>query len=122
VADLGPYFGTVLATRADDELSLQEVNIRFADALLSTTREIIAGERETDVIEAATRLLNLTENEAQEHYECLRRPSTGFVESGKIDRASIATLVALRQTYAPTPELATIMDAIDTVVLERALD
>jgi ABC-type nitrate/sulfonate/bicarbonate transport system substrate-binding protein len=122
VADLGPYFGTVLATRADDQLSLKEVNIRFADALLSTTREIIAGDREADVIEAATRLLNLTENEAQEHYDCLRRPSTGFVESGKIDRASIATLVALRQTYAPTPELATIMDAIDTVVLERALD
>ena len=122
VTDLGPYFGTVLATRAGDEASQKEVNLRFADALLETTREIVAGDREADVIEAAVRLLNLTEHEAQDHYECLRNPTTGFVESGRIDRASIATLVELRHLFSPTPELGTIIDAIDTVVLDRAIE
>ncbi|HUZ40311.1 MAG TPA: hypothetical protein VMU68_02830, partial [Acidimicrobiales bacterium] len=122
VTDLGPYFGTVVATRAGDEASLKGANLRFADALLETTREIIAGDREADVIEAAVRLLNLTEHEAQDHYECLRNPTTGLVESGRIDRASIATLVELRHSFSPTPELGTIIDAIDTVVLDRAIE
>lgn len=122
VTDLGPYFGTVLATRAGDETSLKEVNLRFADALLETTREIIAGEREADVIEAAVRLLNLTEPDARDHYECLRNPTTGFVASGRIDRASITTLVELRRSFSPTPELGPIIDAIDTFVLDRAIE
>ena len=122
VTDLGPYFGTVVATRAGDEASLKEVNLRFVDALLQTIRGIVAGDREADVIEAAVRLLNLTEHEAQDHYECLRNPTTGFVENGRIDRASIATIVALRQSFAPTPGLDAIINAIDTVVLDRAIE
>jgi hypothetical protein len=122
VSDLGPYYGTVLATLAGRDDSVVEVNLLFADTLHSTMREIVAGEREADVLEAAVRLLNLTEDEAQEHYACLRNPTTGFVESGKVDRASIATLVDLRRTYAPTPELNGILEALDSVILERALD
>jgi ABC-type nitrate/sulfonate/bicarbonate transport system substrate-binding protein len=122
VADLGPYYGTVLATLAGREGGVAEVNLRFADALLATTREIVASEREADVVEAAMRLLNLSEREAQDHYECLRDPTTGFVASGRVDRASIATLVDLRRTYSPTPELDAIMGAIDTVVLDGALE
>lgn len=122
VSDLGPYFGTVLATLADRDASVNEVNLHFADALLETIHQIVAGEREADVIESAIRLLNLTEGEAQEHYACLRNPTTGFVESGQVDRASIETLVELRRTYSPTPELNSILGAIDSVVLERALD
>ena len=122
VTDLGPYFGTVVATRAGDEASLKGANVRFADALLETTREIVAGDREADVIEAAVRLLSLTEHEAQDHYECLRNPTTGLVENGRIDRASIVTLVELRHSFSPTPELGTIIDAIDTVVLDRAIE
>jgi len=122
VSDLGPYFGTVLATRSGDEDSLKEVNLQLADALIATTHEIVAGDREADVIEAAMRLLGLTEHEAQDHYECLRNPTTGFAESGRIDRASIATLVELRHSFSPTPELDSIIDAIDTVVLDRAIE
>jgi len=122
VADLGPYYGTVLATLAGRDEAADDVHRRFADALLETTRAIVTGEREADVIEAARRLLNLSEREAQDHYACLRNPTTGFVESGRVDRASIATLVELRRTYAPTPELDAIMDALDTLILESALE
>ena len=122
VADLGPYYGTVLATLSDRGDDVNEVNQRFAGALLATTGEIIAGNRESEAIEAAMRLLNLSESEAQDHYECLRHPTTGFVASGRVDRASIATLVELRRTYSPTSELDEIMDALDTVVLDGVLE
>src|SRR5665213_166763 len=122
VSNLGPYLGTVLATLADRDESANEVNRRFVDALRETIHEIVAGDREDNVIESAMRLLNLTEEEAKEHYACLRNPTTGFVESGRVDRASIETLVTLRHTYAPTPELNGILSAIDSVLLEKALE
>jgi ABC-type nitrate/sulfonate/bicarbonate transport system substrate-binding protein len=122
VADLGPYYGTVLATLADRGDDVNETNQRFADALLATTGEIVSGDRETDVVEAAVRLLNLSGSEALEHYACLRNPTTGFVASGRVDRASIATLVELRRAYSPTVELDAIMDALDTVVLDGVLE
>ena len=120
VSNLGPYLGTVLATLAVRDESANEVNRRFVDAMLETIHDIVAGDREAHVIESATRLLNLTEEEAKEHYACLRSPTTGFVESGRVDRASIETLVTLRHTYAPTPELDGILGAFDSVLLERA--
>jgi ABC-type nitrate/sulfonate/bicarbonate transport system substrate-binding protein len=122
VSDLGPYLGSVLATLAGHEDSANEVNLRFADVLLTTVQEIVAGEREADVIEAATRLLYLNEREAQDHYACLRDPTTGFVEGGRVDSASIETLVELRRNYSPTPELDAILNEIDSIVLARALD
>jgi len=122
VSDLGPYFGTVLATLADlDEVATQR-NLRFADALLDTIHEIVAGEREADAIESAMRLLKLSELEARDHFACLQNPITGFVEGGRVDRASIETLIELRRTYASTPELNGILSAIGSVVLERALE
>jgi hypothetical protein len=122
VADLGPYFGTVLATLAGREDDVNEVNQRFAGALLATAGEIVSGGRRADVVEAAMRLLHLSEAEAHDHYECLLDPVTGFVASGRVDRASIATLVGLRRAYAPTPELDDIMDALDTVILDGVLE
>ncbi|MHB8378410.1 MAG: ABC transporter substrate-binding protein [Acidimicrobiales bacterium] len=122
VGDLGPYYGTVLATLANREGHVNDAHQRFTGALLATIGEIIADDRESDVIEAATRLLKLSKSEARDHYHCLRDPTTGFVASGHVDRASIATLVELRRTYSPTPELDTIMDSLDTVVLESVLE
>jgi ABC-type nitrate/sulfonate/bicarbonate transport system substrate-binding protein len=122
VADLGPYYGTVLATLADRGGDVNEVNQRFAGALLATAGEIISGARKADVVEAATRLLHLSDAEARDHYDCLLDPVTGFVASGRVDRASVATLVELRRAYAPTPELDRIMDALDTVVLDGVLE
>ncbi|MEO9181722.1 MAG: hypothetical protein ABI298_08755 [Acidimicrobiales bacterium] len=122
VTDLGPYYGTVLATLADRDDDNGETNQRFASALLETIREIASGEREADVIEAATRLLHLTEGQAHVHYACLRHPMTGLVESGRVDRASIATLIELRRAYAPTPELDAITDALDSLVLDDVLE
>jgi ABC-type nitrate/sulfonate/bicarbonate transport system substrate-binding protein len=122
VADLGPYYGTVLATLADREDDVRDACQRFAGALLATIGEIIAGDRKSDVIEAARRLLKLSDGEARDHYKCLRDPTTGFVANGRVDRASISTLVDLRRAYSPTAELDTIMDALDSVVLDGVLE
>jgi ABC-type nitrate/sulfonate/bicarbonate transport system substrate-binding protein len=122
VSDLGPYIGTVLATLASSDRAANDMSLRFAETMLTTIHDIIAGEREADVIETAIRLLNLNEQEAQDHYACLRHPRTGFVEGGRVDRASLETLIDLRRAYSPTTELDAILDEISSVVLWNALE
>jgi ABC-type nitrate/sulfonate/bicarbonate transport system substrate-binding protein len=120
VTELGPYLGTVLATNATDG-DMQAHVRRFADILLNVANEILRGERESDVVEAAVELLGLTEDQARDHYRCLTSPNTGLIGDGAVDREAIETLVKLRQTYSPTKELDTVLPSLDRVVDSRVL-
>ncbi|MDB5621406.1 hypothetical protein [Tardiphaga sp.] len=122
VADIGPYLGTVIAGMAVGDPVVDDTRRRFVDLLLETAREIVAGEREAEVIEAAMSLLNLTETEAQAHYACLLAPTTGLIPDGIVDRAPISTLLDLRRKYMPTLELDSIADSLATMVIDRALE
>lgn len=122
VADIGPYLGTVVAVIAADDPVVDDIRRRFTEVLLETSREILAGEREAEVIEATMSLLNLTETQAQAHYACLLAPASGLIPDGIVDRASISTLLELRRQYMPTPELDTIADSLASVVVDVALE
>ena len=121
VTDIGPYLGTVVAAMSTGNAAVKEVRGRFSHALQETVESILAGERESEAIEGAMALLNLSGPEAETHYACLLNPATGLVAQGKIDLASLSTLLGLRCSYMPTPELAGIPDLIDTVVDASAL-
>lgn len=121
VTDIGPYLGTVVAAMTSDDPALNEARARFVDALRETINEILAGEHHSAAVDAAMSLLGLNSAEAEAHYECLLKPQTGLVDDGKVDLASIETLLELRRTYLPAPELATIADSLTTVVTARAL-
>jgi hypothetical protein len=121
VVDIGPYIGTVVAAMKSSESDVIDARRRFTDVLLATANDIVGGEREADVIEAAMTLLNLTETQALAHYACLRAPNTGLIPSGIVDRASIATLISLRQTFMPTSELDTILATLESVVHSERL-
>ena len=122
VAELGPYLGTVIAAMATTDPSVAEVRQRFADALLGMSREILAGQWESEVIESAMRLLDLTEDEANAHRECLLDPQRGLISDGVVDRASIGTLIDLRRTYMPTPELDVVTESWEAMVIDHALE
>jgi ABC-type nitrate/sulfonate/bicarbonate transport system substrate-binding protein len=122
VADIGPYVGTVVAAMATTDPSASDIRTRFADVILETAQEILAGDRQSEVIDAAMSLLGLTEAEAEAHYACLLAPASGLVSDGVLDRASISTLLELRRAYLPTPELESIPDSLSTMVRSKALE
>jgi ABC-type nitrate/sulfonate/bicarbonate transport system substrate-binding protein len=105
VADLGPYLGTVVAALASPDDQVVAARLRLADALLATSREILDGGRDQEVVESATRLLGLDEIQARAHLDCLLDPERGLIPDGQVDEASVLTLVDLRRAYLPTDEL-----------------
>ena len=120
VTDIGPYLGTVVAAMTTSDPVVNETRRRFVDALLETVEGILAGEHQSEVIDSAMALLGLSDAEAEAHYACVLNPATGLVSDGIVDLASISTLLDLRRTYMPAPELATIASSLDTVVTGRA--
>jgi len=103
--DIGPYLGTVLAALTTTDPAIEERREHLAEALLATSREILDGRWETEVIDAATRLLGLSAAEAADHRACLMDPAQGLIGSGAVDADSVSTLIELRRRHRPTPEL-----------------
>ena len=116
VSELGPYLGTVvagLATTSDEEI---DVRRRFVEVLLATAREIVEGRRTEEVVRASMSLLELSEDEAREHYRVMTSPTTGLIPSGDLDMDAISTLVRLRAKFAPTVELDTVLASFPAIV------
>ena len=122
VSEIGPYLGTVVAAFHTEDSEKMAARRRFADALLETSREIVAGERNPEVVEAAMSLLGLSEADARAHCECLRERTNGLVPSGRVDPASITTLLELRHTHRPSAELEGVLDRLPEFIIEQALE
>ena len=121
VDTLGPYLGGVLAALKTDDGEARLARERFADALVETARSVLDERRESDVVDAAMAVLDLTEPEARAHYRTIIDPTNGLIADGRVDRASVATLVDLRRRFLPAPELDAILDSLGEVVLARAM-
>ena len=120
VAVVGPYLGTVVAAIESSDPEVRDLRLRFVDVLLETSREILDGQRESEVVEAAMRLLDLDAAEARAHLDCLLDPVRGLIPDGAVDRASIGTLIDLRRRYRPTPELDQVAHSWPSMVTGRA--
>ncbi len=116
VTEIGPYIGTVLATRANSPTHLALALERLRDVLLTSAREIVAGVGTEDLVKDAQSLLGLSEDQARRHVESLADSTTGFVTDGLVDRGSFETLVALREEHRPTPELALVGPGLSDLV------
>ncbi len=116
VSEIGPYLGTVLATRAAPGVALELAVSRLREVLLATAREIVNGVGVTELVSDAESLLGLDPDQARRHVESLAQSSTGFVTDGLVDRGSIETLVALRSEHRPTPELALVGPGLGDLV------
>jgi ABC-type nitrate/sulfonate/bicarbonate transport system substrate-binding protein len=121
VTEIGPYLGTVVAALTTDDPATIDVRQRFRDCLSETARRIVAGEREPQVIAAATSLLGLDEEQARAHHACVRSKVTGLTPDGLVDRAAMATVVELRRRFLATSDLDGVMDALDQFIAEGAL-
>ena len=120
VGDLGPYVGTVIAAVPTNVESTLDRRQRFCDVVLRTSSDILAGHRTSEVVDAAMALLELNEDQAREHYNCLTKSASGLVANGVVTLDAIETLVNLRRTYMPAPELDGILASMDEVLMGAA--
>ncbi|MFC4585359.1 ABC transporter substrate-binding protein [Sphaerisporangium corydalis] len=104
-----PYLGTVLCVVGDRRRP--EVDA-LAGALGHAAREIVSGGAGPLAAEEAADALGLSAALAARYVERLRDPDEGLVTDGVTDPGAMATVVGLRQRYAPRADdaLATALD------------
>ncbi|MHB1208175.1 MAG: ABC transporter substrate-binding protein [Acidimicrobiales bacterium] len=120
VGVLGPYIGTVIAALPSSDSETTEAHQRFCDVILETSRDILAGARASEVVNAAMYLLDLDERQAREHHACLSASPSGLIDAGVVDVNALTTLIELRRKYMPTPELDVILESIDDILIGSA--
>ncbi|MBW4077123.1 MAG: ABC transporter substrate-binding protein [Acidobacteria bacterium] len=120
VGELGPYIGTVIAALPSSDSETKDLRQRFCDVILETARDILAGARMSEVVDAAIYLLDLDESQAREHHACLSESPSGLIDDGVVDVTALATLIDLRRKYMPTPELDVILESIDDILIGSA--
>ncbi len=91
-SSLGPYVGTVLAAASP----VPDGVAALATALVRTARALVAGQLTADPTP-----LGLDAASARRYLATLVDPREGLVPDGRLDDASLATLVRLRERYAP---------------------
>lgn len=121
VTDLGPYLGTVIATMDGLAEPWRAASDRFAAVLVDVARDVVAGALDNEVVDATRALLGLPLADAARHLAILKDPRTGLVADGRVDRASIATLVSLRRSYLANAELDAIDASLGDVVRDGVL-
>ena len=113
VADVcTPYLGTVLSVAGSESLEPAQ---RLAAALRATAGDICAGSLDDVTVDEAAVALRLPRQLAERYVARLKDPLEGLVPDGRVDLASLTTVVDLRRRYLPS-----IGDGID--VLAGALD
>jgi ABC-type nitrate/sulfonate/bicarbonate transport system substrate-binding protein len=99
VADLGaPYLGSVLAIAGDYRLDAARA---LGHALRGAARFIHNGRADDVALAAAMSLLDLPEDLAARYVDRLKSPHDGLLAESEMDRAGLATIVALRRRYLP---------------------
>ena len=121
VADIGPYLGTVMAALPADDATVTDARNRLVEAVIETADDIVAGGLQREVLEAAGRLLGLADPEARAHLECLLDRTHGLITDGRVDEASINTLIDLRRRHSPSPDLDVVAAEWPTMVTAAAL-
>jgi hypothetical protein len=121
VADIGPYLGTVMATLPADDATIAGPRNRLAEAVIDTAHDIVAGGLRREVLEAGGRLLGLADPEALAHLGCLLDRTHGLITDGRVDEASINTLIDLRSHHSPSPDLDVVASEWPTMVTAAAL-
>ena len=86
------------------------------DALVRVGDEVLRGALDAETLAAAQQRLGLSETLARRYLERLRSPADGLVGDGRVDHASLETLVTLRRTYLPQVDDG--RDVVDAALLE----
>ncbi|HEY3685192.1 MAG TPA: hypothetical protein VGL93_19330 [Streptosporangiaceae bacterium] len=98
---LGPYLGTVLATRGDRVETGRAPLAALVRAVTAACAELAAGGRSDEARAVAARLFGLGPAEARRYAATLADPDEGLVPDGRVDPESLRTIAALRARYGP---------------------
>lgn len=98
---LGPYLGTVLATRGDTLDGSPDALMRFATGVLATSAALAASRLRDVAVEVAADRLGLSPEGSGAYVDTLADPWEGLVPDGQVDQDSLRTLGWLRERYGP---------------------
>jgi hypothetical protein len=110
-----------MAAMSADDPEITGPRERLAEVVMDTARDVVAGQLHGEVLEAAGRLLGLAEPQAQAHLDCLLDPTHGLITDGRVDEASIDTLINLRRRHCPSPDLDVVASTWHTVLATAGL-
>lgn len=116
VTALGPYVGEVVARLADTPSAAAADTL--ADVLVETADAVRAGELAEETVAVARERLGLAEDLARAHHARLR--DGGLLAGGRVPVEAVETLVGLRRTYRPSPDLDRVMGSLDGLLVHRA--
>jgi aerobic-type carbon monoxide dehydrogenase small subunit (CoxS/CutS family) len=114
---LGPYLGTVLAAHGPAVEPAGSALPALTGILTGTAARLAAGELHDVAKAAAMRRLRLDDSSAARYVATLTDPDEGLVPDGRVDRASLGTLVELRNRHGSGPPL-----DVDTVLADGFVD
>jgi hypothetical protein len=110
-----------MAALPNDDDTITDARNRLVAAVIETADDIVAGGLQREVLEAAGRLLGLADPEARAHLECLLDRTHGLITDGRVDEASINTLIELRRRHSPSQDLDLVAGEWLTMVTAAAL-
>ncbi|MBW4029381.1 MAG: hypothetical protein HIU57_01725 [Acidobacteria bacterium] len=121
VAEVGAYLGTVLATLRTANPQALDAQSRLREVMRATIDDVLSHRRDDDVVAVVRPLLDLDEDAARQHLDCIHEPSTGLVAHAIVDRASIATIIALRRRHRPSDQLDAVLASLSTFIDSEVL-
>lgn len=122
VSEIGPYLGTVLAAMRTDDPRRVDAHNRFRDVLDDTITSVLSGERDHEVVSAVQSLVGLDDEGARQHLQCVKDLATGVVPGLRIDTASIATIVAVREKHLPSDDLNAVLRSLESFIDSEVLE
>jgi len=122
VSEIGPYLGTVLAAMRTGDAPRVDAHNRFRDVLDDTITSVLSGNRDHDVVTALQSLVGLDDEGARQHLQCVKDLATGLVPGLRVDTASIATVVALREKHLPSDDLSVVFESLESFIDANVLE
>lgn len=108
-----PYLGTVLAVPATACVERDPRVGALVRALRETADALLAGRHRKDAVRLAAQASGMSVSTAARYVDVLTDPDEGLVPSGRVDPASLATVVDLRRRHQPSTSPASPAGTLD---------
>jgi ABC-type nitrate/sulfonate/bicarbonate transport system substrate-binding protein len=121
VTEIGPYVGSVLATRGETIQQDGGMLSSLIGALLKTSHDLVTGKNIEAATEAARRRLGLDQDAAGRHVRMLVDPAEGLIADGWMSHDALSTVVELRNRHLPAATQLSLRTVLSSGIVDDGL-